>query len=82
MVNYLPRKNYLYIFTFFRKVQAIRKQLENSRGLIGYGMRAQLLGKKAWTISIWQDEVTLNEFVGKVPHSETMKSVSHQLTEL
>jgi hypothetical protein len=82
MAPYLPRKNYFYIITFFRKVQAIRNQLKTSKGLIGYAMRAQIQGKKAWTVSVWQDEAALKSLVGKDPHAKTMKSFSHQLTGL
>jgi Domain of unknown function (DUF3291) len=43
-------------------------------------MRADVFGKKAWTISVWEDEAALNEFVDRVPHSETMKNTAHQLS--
>ncbi len=43
-------------------------------------MRAQIFGKKAWTLSVWEDEAALDEFVGKLPHSDVMKEISYQLT--
>jgi hypothetical protein len=49
--------------------------LKSSRGLIGYSLRAQLLAKNAWTVSVWEDERALIEFVGKSPHVDTMKKV-------
>jgi hypothetical protein len=75
LVTYLPRKNYRSIFSFFGKTSAIRNQLNGSGGLVGYSLRAQLLGKKAWTLSVWEDEDALAEFVGKAPHVDTMKTV-------
>jgi hypothetical protein len=76
LISYLPRKSYWSIFSFIRHTNAIRKQLNTATGLIGYSLRAQLLGKKAWTISVWQNEAALREFVGRSPHVDTMKKVS------
>jgi hypothetical protein len=75
LITYLPRKRYWSIFSFIRQSNQIQKQLKSSRGLIGYSLRAQLLGKKAWTVSVWEDERALIEFVGKSPHVDTMKKV-------
>ncbi len=76
LITYLPRKSYWSVFSFIRQSTAIQKQLNGSRGLVGYSLRAQLLGKKAWTLSVWEDERALTEFVGKSPHVDTMKKVS------
>jgi hypothetical protein len=75
LVTYLPRKTYRSVFGFFRKTGAIRNQLNESRGLVGYSLRAQLLGKKAWTLSVWEDENALAELVQNSPHVDTMKTM-------
>src|SRR5438128_7581284 len=75
LITYLPRKRYWSIFSFIRQSNAIQKQLKGSRGLIGYSLRAQLLGKKAWTVSIWEDARALIEFVGKSHHVVPIKIV-------
>jgi len=76
LISYLPRKSYWSIFSFIQQTTAIRKQLNESPGLIGYSLRAKLLGKKAWTLSVWQNEAALREFVGRSPHVDTMKKIS------
>ena len=76
LITYLPRKSYWSIFSFIRQSNAIQKQLKGSRGLIGYSLRAQLLGKKAWTLSVWEDERALNEFVRESPHVDSIRKVS------
>ena len=76
LITYLPRKSYWSVFSFVRQSSAIQKQLKDSRGLVGYCLRAQLLGKRAWTLSVWQDEHALSEFVGRSPHVDTMKKIS------
>jgi len=37
--------------------------LEESRGLIGYSLLAHLLEKRFWTLSLWEDEDALMDFV-------------------
>lgn len=81
LVSYLPRKGYWSIFSFLRQSNAIQDQLKNSKGLVGYTLGAQLLGKKAWTLSVWESEAALGEFVGKSPHVDTMRRLAPQLGE-
>ncbi len=76
LITYLPGKSYWSIFSFIRQSATIQKQLHSSQGLLGYSLRAQLLGTKAWTLSVWEDELALAEFVRKSPRVETMKKVS------
>ena len=81
LATYLPRKSWWAILSFIRQTRAIQGQLESSNGLVGYSLRAQLLGKKAWTLSVWKDEAALAEFVRKAPHADTMKGLRSQLTD-
>src|SRR5207245_11602990 len=76
LITYLPRKHYWSIFSFIRQSNAIQKQLKGSRGLIGYSLRAQLLGKKAWTVSVWQDERSRMQFAEDTPHPIRLKTCS------
>jgi len=73
LLTFLPRKNFWSILTFFRYVGRIQKQMDRSRGLLGYSMKMQLLGRKAWTLSVWEDEPALQEFVTRSPHLDTMR---------
>ena len=72
LITFLPRKSFWSIRSFVRQSGMIQEQLEDTRGLVGYSMRAQLLGKRAWTLSVWEDEAALQEFVRKSPHVDTM----------
>lgn len=73
LITYLPRKSFWSIRSFIRQSGMIQEQLEDTRGLVGYSMRAQLLGKRAWTLSVWEDEAALHEFVRGSPHVDTMR---------
>jgi hypothetical protein len=81
LISFLPRKTFWQIFGFFRQTSAIQNQLRVSKGLVGYSLRTEILGKKAWTLSVWEDENALAEFVNAVPHSETMKRLGPKLSE-
>jgi hypothetical protein len=37
-----------------------------------YAFHAELLKKRFWTLSVWEDESSLNKFVMMLPHSEVM----------
>jgi hypothetical protein len=32
------------------------------------------LSRNFWTLSVWEDQKTLTEFVAKIPHGEAMKA--------
>lgn len=72
VTTYLPRPRYWNIFSFFRQSNRIEKQLKTSPGAIAYSVRAQLFGKKAWTVSIWEDEGTVKEFTKTGEHLKAM----------
>ena len=76
LLTYLPLSKYRMIPRFLRFSAAIRRQLSGSPGLIGYALRAKPFRRNFWTLSVWQDEKTLREFVVRVPHGDVMKSLS------
>jgi hypothetical protein len=76
LLSYLPLKSYLKIPLFFRFTMQIQRQLKESPGAIGYSMRAKLLSREFWTLSLWDDTRSLMSFVAKVPHGEIVKALS------
>ena len=75
MASHLPLKRITSTIRFFRGVAAIRKQLATAPGLIGYTLRAKPLARDYWTLSVWQDEKTLREFMRTPPHAGLMTSL-------
>jgi heme-degrading monooxygenase HmoA len=51
-------------------------QLHRSGRLIGYAPRAELLTKRFFTLSAWEDEVALHRFVHGQPHAQTMRATA------
>ena len=72
MLSYLPLNKWRAMPRFFRYSSQIQHQLADSEGLIGYSLDANLLGRKFWTLSVWEDEESLRRFVQRAPHSRVM----------
>lgn len=75
LLSYLPLNKYRAIPGFFKFVLQIQKQLGTTPGVIGYSLRAKPLSRNFWTLSAWDTEKTLMDFVTKVPHGQAMKAM-------
>ncbi len=76
LLSYLPLRAYSKIPAFFRYTLEIQRQMNKTPGAIGYRMRAKVLSRNFWTISVWEDYRALMEFVRLTPHGEAMKSIA------
>jgi hypothetical protein len=76
LISYLPLCHFHAIPKFFRFTLQIRRQLRNARGLIGYSLEAKPFARKFWTLSVWESQQTMNEFVGQIPHSAVMLALA------
>jgi Domain of unknown function (DUF3291) len=74
MASHLPLKRITATVRFFRAVSAVRKQLATADGLIGYTLRAGPLARDYWTLSVWNDNTALREFMRTSPHVQVMTS--------
>lgn len=75
LLSYLPLKTFRAMPKFFRYTAQIRRQLSDSEGLIGYSLDANILGRKFWTLSVWEDEESLMKFVMRNPHGRVMSDL-------
>jgi|ERR1700733_7087641 hypothetical protein len=76
LLSYLPLTRYSKMPLFFRYTGQINEQLRATPGAIGYAMRAKLFSRKFWTLSVWESDRALMDFVVKVPHGEAMTKIS------
>jgi len=76
LLSYLQLSNYRAIPTFIRYSRETQRQLETAQGLLGYSLQAQILARKFWTLSAWEDEAMLMNFVHHPPHSEIMDALA------
>lgn len=76
LLSFLPLKRYGKIPKFARLTMETMSQLAKSRGLIGYSLGAELLRKRFWTLSVWEDHQALRDFVEQIPHSRIMQDLA------
>ena len=72
LMSYLPLKKVRMIPRFISYTREIQTQLSQAKGLIGYSLRAKPLRRAFWTLSVWEDENALMEFVSNPPHHHVM----------
>ena len=63
LLTFLPVKRYRTIPRFIGYTRRIEAQLAETVGLVGYSLRAALLSRRFWTLSVWEDERALQQFV-------------------
>jgi heme-degrading monooxygenase HmoA len=76
LLSYLPLRAYRKIPVFFRYTSQIQRQLRNTPGAIGYSMRAKVLSRKFWTLSVWENERALRDFISREPHRDAMNALT------
>src|SRR6516165_6879244 len=68
MASRLPLSRHRTIPGFMLDAMAIRRQLAQAPGLIGYALDAELARKTFWTFSVWENRAALDAFAGSDPH--------------
>jgi len=76
LLSHLPLNKYRAIPGFIRFSFQIQKQLRGTLGAIGYSLRAKLVSRNFWTLSAWENQKTLMDFVAKIPHEGAMKAMA------
>ena len=76
LLSFLPLSSFFRLPLFFRYFSQINAQLRTTPGAIGYSMRAELFSLHFWTLSAWESDKALMEFVRQVPHREAMTKIA------
>ncbi len=79
LLSELPLKRFRTFPTFFVNIWQIIDQLKRSPGLIGYSLLAHPARKQFWTLSVWESEAALTEFVDQMPHSRMMTALQGKM---
>jgi 4-hydroxyphenylpyruvate dioxygenase-like putative hemolysin len=69
VATFLPVKKWKDIIPFLRMSLRIERQVKRSPGLMGYGLRAHVLQKRFWTLSVWNQASQIGVFVRSEPHA-------------
>jgi quinol monooxygenase YgiN len=75
LLSVLPLKSHWMMPRLMQFMLATQRQLKKSPGLIGYSLAAELLAKRFYTLSVWEDQRALMDFVEEVPHGEIMQKL-------
>lgn len=75
MASRLPLAHYRDVPAFLAATMAIRRQLADAEGLIGYALDADLLSKTFWTVSGWQSQAALDAFSRADPHKTRVTAI-------
>jgi hypothetical protein len=70
MASRLPLRRSRSVPGFLRDTLAIRRQLADADGLVGYALDANLPHRTFWTFSVWVDEASLDAFATSAPHRQ------------
>ena len=76
MVSYLPVARFRTVPRFLRHAWRILRQLKQATGLIGYTLRARILARQFFTLSVWESEEALRRFVEQEPHRGIMAKLA------
>lgn len=64
---------------FWQGVWAVERDLANHPGLLGHSLRRELLGDRAWTMTVWESEAALDRFVASPVHVAAIRAGSPAL---
>ncbi len=81
LLSELPLQSYRALPRFLRFTRQVQRQLKTASGLVGYSLLARLGRKRFWTLSVWEDERALMDFVDAVPHRMMMHALQPDLGE-
>jgi hypothetical protein len=79
LLSFLPLRRFRDLPAFVRHDIAITRQLQAARGLIGYSKLGRPWSKRFWTLSAWEDESVLAEFVQSGAHVLTMTALAPRI---
>ena len=60
--------------TFWDYVSQVEATLPGRPGFIGYALRREVIGSRAWTMTVWTDEESLDGFVRSDVHQAAIQA--------
>ena len=76
LISYLPLRHFRAVPSFFRYTLETQRQLKTAPGRLGYSLDAQPFRRRFYTLSVWEDSQSLQDFVQQLPHSRIMQDLS------
>lgn len=80
LATFFHLKSFLTTFRFLRMARRVMEQLEaGPPGLVGFSLRAKLLRRHYWTLSVWEDRQGLMSFIRSRPHLTAMERLAGEM---
>ncbi len=79
LLSFLPLKHYRMVPKFLWLSLEIQRQLRHAKGLVGYSLGAEVLDKHFWTLSAWENQASLMDFVRQDPHGRVMQILASHM---
>ena len=79
VATFLPLNSWKDFIPFMILSRKVLKQIENGKGIVNYGVKANLPKEFFWTLSIWNDHESLKLFVLTEPQLLLSKSSQNGL---
>ena len=81
LLSELPLKHWRDLGVFLLYTWRIQGQLRRTPGLLGYSLRAHIRQLQFWTLSVWEGEEALQQFVVEDPHRHVMLALRGKMEE-
>lgn len=81
LLTELPLKRWRDLGVLLIYTWRIQGQLRRTPGLLGYSLLARVSRKQFWTLSVWEGEGVLQQFVAEEPHVGTMKALRAKISQ-
>jgi len=79
LLTALPLQRFRDLGVFLLYTWRIQGQLRRTPGVLGYSLLAYILQRQFWTLSVWEDETALQQFVGTHPHGYVMQALREKM---
>ncbi len=81
LLSELPLRRFRDLAAFLRRTWRIQGQLRRTPGLLGYSLLARILKRQFWTLSVWEGEAALRQFVVENPHRQVMLALRGKMDQ-
>jgi heme-degrading monooxygenase HmoA len=79
LASSIPPRSRASTRALFAGASAVRKQLANTEGVIGFSLLARPVRKQYATLSVWEDDAALETFATSEPHAQLMADLGPEM---
>jgi len=72
VATFLPVRRWADVVPFLRMSSKVSEQLKRSEA-VRFGLKTDLLHKRFWTVSVWEDMESMRRFASAEPHATAVR---------